>query len=173
MNWEAVGAVAESVGLITIIVTLFYLAKQTRLTVELTRGQETRSLINQFNTYLRLMTEPENLEPMREALVSYRSMGADGQARAFVIFVQWVNLYEQCLYALEAGLLQQAVLDALQAYVLGFLVTPGGREFWEDHRHVFGSEVSDRLDGLIRDSERLPPPITETYPWLLPIEEAT
>ena len=46
------------------------------------------------------------------------------------------------------------MLDALRAYVVVFLITPGGREFWEDFRHVFGADVSGQLDEFIRDEGR-------------------
>jgi len=168
MTLQDLGAIGEFLGLFAILITLFYLAKQTKQSVALSRGKETRTLIDQFNVYLRLMTAPAHLQPMRDALVSFRSMDADSQARAFVVLAQWVNFYEQCLYAFESGLLPEPVLDALRAYVVGILITPGGREFWEDFQHVFGSDVSAKLNELIEGGGALPPLITETYPWLRP-----
>lgn len=167
MSIQDLGAIGEFFGLFAILFTLFYLAKQTRLSVELSRGRETRAIIDQFNEYLRRMTEPAHLEPMRKALHSFRTLTPDEQAVSFVIFVQWVNFYEQCLYAYQSGLLAEAVRDALRAYVVGFLITPGGAEFWEDYRHVFGRDVSTHLDELVKDSANHPSLITETYPWLL------
>ena len=171
MTLQDLGALGEFLGLFAILVTLFYLAKQTQQGVEIGRGKETRTLINQFNVYMRMMTEAPYIHDMRKAMESYRAMHPDEQARAFLILVQWVNFYEQTMYAKETGLVPQPVENAIRAYVIGFLITPGGAEFWEDFRHVFGVEVSSQLDAFIA-KEELPPPITDTYPWLRPLEGA-
>lgn len=165
MTLQDLGAIGEFLGLFAILVTLFYLARQTRQNVDINRGKETRGLINQFNAYLRLMANPPYLGAMRSAMVSYRRMHADAQALAFVVLAQWVNFYEQLMYARQSGLIPEPVENAVRAYVVAFLITPGGKEFWEDFRHVFGVEVSSKLDDFIASGE-LPPPITETYRWL-------
>jgi hypothetical protein len=166
LSLEDLGNLGEFLGLFAILITLVYLARQTRQSVDITKGTEQRTLIDQFNVYLRVMTEPQNLEAIRDALVSYRKLDANAQARAFGLLAQWVNHYEQSRYAFQSGLLPAAVLNAFENFTLAFLVTPGGEEFWQDYRHVFGRDVGGRLDELISDPARRPPPITETYPWL-------
>ena len=46
MSIQDLGAIGEFFGLFAILFTLFYLAKQTRLSVELSRGHETRAIID-------------------------------------------------------------------------------------------------------------------------------
>ena len=167
MSIQDIGAVGEFLGLFAILITLFYLAKQTRQSVELSRGKETRALVDTFNEHVRRMTEPENLRATRKALVSYRAIDSDLQARAYVILTQWVNFYEQCSFAFDAGLLPSASLAAIENYTIGFLITAGGAEYWEDFRNTFGADVSRRLDRILSGSAPLPEPITSTYPWLL------
>ena len=72
VSFQDLGAIGEFLGFFAVVITLFYLAKQTHQGVELNRGKETRVLINQFNVNLRLMTDPAYLTPTRKALVSYR-----------------------------------------------------------------------------------------------------
>lgn len=175
LNWEAINTISGIIGAAAIVVTLFYLVEQTRQLTEQTEqsvtissAQEQRTLIDQFNQYLRRMIEPENLATMREILVSYRQLDKDDQAKALVLLAQWINHYEQSRYAYQAGLLPQAVLIAFERFAVAFLVTPGGSEFWQDFSDVFGAEVSQAISEVLSDPERRPPPITETYPWLLP-----
>ena len=166
MTIQDLGALAEFLGLFGILATLFYLARQTRLSVELSRGAETRVLIDTLNVYFRQMTEPRHLEAIRSALVSYRTMDPNRQALACVIFVQWVNFYEQCMYAHDSGLLPETSLNAVRNFTAAFLVTPGGAEFWADLSHIFGGDVTARLNEVLSTPSELPPPITSTYPWL-------
>jgi hypothetical protein len=85
LTLQDLGALAEFLGIFAILVTLFYLARQTRQSVEIGLATEQRILIEQFNASLRLMVEVDNLEAMRAALISYRGMDANTQARAFIL----------------------------------------------------------------------------------------
>jgi hypothetical protein len=61
-------------------------------------------------------------------------------------------------------------VNAFETYTLSFLVTPGGREFWEDYGNAFGKDISGRVSGLLERGESMPPPVTEWYPWLKPTQ---
>ena len=167
MSWAGITAVTTIIGTIAVVVTLFYLAKQTQQAVRIGMAQEQRTLIDQFNQYLRRMTEPENLKTMRKILTSYRSLNKDEQAHALVLLAQWINHYEQSRYSFKSGLLPQAVLSAFENFVVAFLLTPGGSEFWQEFSHVFGADVRRAIDDVLADSNRHPPPITDTYSWLV------
>ena len=166
MTIQDLGAIGEFLGFFAVLLTLIYLAKQTHQNVQISRGRETRVIIDQFNAYLSKMTSPTYLIPMRRAMVSYRELDADSQAQAFVIFVQWVNFYEKMFYAHQSGLIPEPTLNAVRGWILSMLITPGGAEFWDDLKHVFGADVSSELDKFLQGGN-LPPPFTETYPWML------
>ena len=165
MNWEAVGAIGEVLGAAVVVATLFYLARQTKLSVELSKVSEQRDLIDQCNAYFRITTEPGNLVAIRKAFSSYRSLSRDEQAEAFVVFCQWVTHYEKCIYAHEAGMLPTPVMVAFRNFAVSFLVTPGGKEFWEDMAPIFGQDLQDNVNEVLLSPER-PAPATETFHWL-------
>ena len=165
MNWEAVGAIGEVLGAAVVVATLFYLARQTKLSVELSKVAEQRTLIDQCNDYFRVTIEPGNLVSIRKAFSSYRSLSRDEQAKAFIVFCQWVTHYEKCIYAHEAGMLPTPVMIAFREFALSFLVTPGGKEFWEDMGPIFGQDLQINLNEALLSHE-LPAPATETFYWL-------
>ena len=166
MNIQDLGAIGEFLGFLAVLVTLFYIAVQTRQNVKINEAKEQRALIDQLNHYFRVMIQPDNLQAVRRALQSYRRLDSDDQARSCVLLAQWVNHFEQARYSHQAGLLPAPVLIAFQNFTLGFLVTPGGKEFWEDMKNVFGSDVRDCIDSLLADEANHPPKITDTYAWL-------
>ena len=165
MNWEALGAIGEVLGAAVVVATLFYLARQTKLSVELNKVAEQRTLIDQCNAYFRITIEPENLVAIRKALSSYRSLNRDEQARAFTVLCQWITHYEKCIYAHETGMLPTPVMVAFRDFSVSFLVTPGGREFWEDMGPVFGQDLQDNVNEILLSPER-PAPATEAFHWL-------
>jgi hypothetical protein len=166
MNWDAIGAIGEIVGAIAVVTTLFYLARQTHQSVELEHGKEQRVIIDQFNAYVRIMTEPNNLPAIRKGFKSYTTLDPDQQVIAWRNFAQWVNYYEQMNYSYLSGLIPNAILDAVGAWVVSMLITPGGSEYWRDHGSSHGIDVYKKLGGLLSDTENLPEPVTDTYSWL-------
>jgi hypothetical protein len=166
MTIQDLGAIGEFLGLFVILLTLFYLARQTHQNVELNRAREQRTIIDQFNSYVRVMTDPDTLDAIRKGLDSYKSLDPNTQAIAWRTFAQWVNFYEQCDYTFQGGLLPKAILDAVEAFVLAILVTPGGLEYWELHGNSHGADVHEKLSRLLYDTDNLPDPVTETYRWL-------
>jgi len=166
MNWEVIGAVGEIIGAAAVVATLFYLARQTHQNVELERAKQQRVIIDQFNEYVKNMTEPGNLVAIRKGFVSLTSLNADDQAAAWRNYVQWVNYYEQMNYSYEGGLVPKAILDAVGGWVLAMLITPGGSEYWANHGDSHGIDVQKKLGEMLNDTNNLPPPITQMYPWL-------
>ena len=166
MTIQDLGAIGEFLGLFVVLVTLFYIARQTSQNVALNRAKEQRTLINQFNEYVRIMTEADTLHAFRKGLDSYRSLSKDDQAIAWRTFAQWVNFYEQCFYAHEEELLPTAILEALEQFVLAIFITPGGDEYWQDHGNTHGVDIYTRLSSLLSDKENLPESVTTTYKWL-------
>ena len=165
MNWEAIGAIGEILGAIVVVATLFYLAKQTKQSVDLNKTVEQRVLIDQCNYYFRVTIDTENLSAVRSGLRSYRKLNRDDQAKAWVVINQWINHYEKCMYAHDAGMLPTSVMVAFRNFALSILVTPGGKEFWEDCGHLFGQDLQDKINEAFSSSE-LPPPVTDSFNWL-------
>jgi hypothetical protein len=68
MTLQELGSIGEFLGFLAILVTLFYLAKQNRQSITLSRASEQRILIDQGNTYFGRMVEHKNLSTVRKIL---------------------------------------------------------------------------------------------------------
>ena len=166
MTIQDLGAIGEFFGLFAILITLFYLARQNSQNAEIGRATEQRTIIDQFNVYYRIMTESSKLPIVRNGLASYKKLNPDDQAFVYGIFAQWINYYEQCKYSYDGGLFPKAALDAIGAWVISFLLTPGGREYWEFYSTSFGIDVRNAINEILADTNNLPDPITTIYSFL-------
>ncbi len=52
MNWEAIGAIGEIVGAVAVVITLLYLASQTRQNTKATHAQATASVASEMEQCL-------------------------------------------------------------------------------------------------------------------------
>jgi hypothetical protein len=89
MNWEAVGAISEAIGVVAILISLVYLAVQIRQsTRELSRGLEANQLaafernIESGNRIRELLIlHPDLLELLAEGYVSYAKLDMPAKLR--------------------------------------------------------------------------------------------
>ena len=89
MNWEAVGAISEAIGVVAILISLVYLAVQIRQsTRELSRGLEANQLaafernIESGNRIRELLIlHPDLLELLAEGYVSYTKLDMPAKLR--------------------------------------------------------------------------------------------
>jgi hypothetical protein len=70
MNWEALGASAELLGAIGVIVTLLYLAAQIRQSLKDTRAEALQQLSRDYMTHGAVVMQDENVGAFLNGLSS-------------------------------------------------------------------------------------------------------
>ena len=138
MNWDAVGAIAESVGALGVIFSLVYLALQVRQNtqqIRLSRFQETSSSLQDgfapiYNAgnlaiWYKGHHKPDDLD--------------EEEAYTFFLFMER-QLYnvQNIIYQYENGLIDEAVFESTVSLMQELLIdTPGGSQHWKKHRHNY------------------------------------
>ncbi len=138
MNWDAVGAIAESVGALGVIFSLIYLALQVRQNtqqVRLSRFQEASSSLQDgfapiYNAgnlaiWFKGHYKPDDLD--------------EQEAYTFRLFMER-QLYnvQNIVYQHENGLIDEAVFESTVSQMQELLIdTPGGSLFCKEHRHTY------------------------------------
>lgn len=147
MNWDAIGAIAESVGAIGVIVSLIYLALQVRQNtkqVRLSRVQETSSTLQDGFAVLYLPGNPQ---------IWYKGHYSPGEldeqdAHTFRLFMERA-LYnvQNVVYQKEHGLIDQDVFESTISQMRELLIdTPGGSSFWRGRRHMYTESMRAALE---------------------------
>ena len=139
MNWDAVGAIAESVGALGVIFSLIYLALQVRQNtqqVRLSRFQETSSSLQ--DGFAPIYNNAGNLAIWFKG--HYKPDDLDEQeVYTFRLFMER-QLYnvQNIVYQHENGLIDEAVFESTVSQMQELLFdTPGGSLFWKEHRHNY------------------------------------
>lgn len=146
MNWEAVGAVGETVGAIGVVVTLIYLAMQ----------------IRQQNRESRIAAVHELNEAFRGSITSFQDAGlADIFSRGkddfpslteperlrFIAMVQAVfRVWEDAFYQYDGGRLDPRIWNSMLAQFSGYLSLPGVRRVWEIRKQAYNERFREFVD---------------------------
>lgn len=153
MNWDAVGAIAEAVAAITVIVTLFLLLRQLRVSNEqarqandLARADSQRDILKQVADHAALAIAQPGLQD--DIRACYREWESAPPAAKWN-FESWASAYfyivEQAVYMHDQGLLSDETYLAMEAAALRIIATPGGAQWWSRKSRHIGATLSRRL----------------------------
>ena len=147
MNWEAVGAIGETVGAVGVIVTLAYLATQLRqntLALRAASIDSTTKIANDIRS--NILSDPDLTAIYTKGLADVDSL-SELELERFrlmmtnVLWALW-NAYSQSQteggrsWAAQRGILQRTIAQ------------PGGMWFWKTFREEFDRDFQAEVDRL-------------------------
>ena len=152
MNWEAIGAVGETVGALAVLVTLVYLAVQIRQNTKAVQATAVDSATSHLSKIREVIFVNADVANM------YRRGNEDPASLSEDDTIRYRLLVHNIMLALSNSITQASVsgLSESEAHselsILGrVLKTPGGRWFWGACRHEFEESFRGIIDDLYLD----------------------
>jgi hypothetical protein len=152
MNWDAVGAVAELLAAIGVIVSLIYLAGQIRLNTRLQKRNNFGDISTELATTARCTaTNPELASLVLRGLGNIDSLDSVERYRFDSFLYAFIANFERALLDAQSGYYPEDQLVPLRATVAGYLGTDGGRSWWEQRRAWFTSFGQQSIEAILSD----------------------
>jgi hypothetical protein len=147
MDWDAVGAIAEAVGGIGVILTLFYLALQIRGSNRVAKAQSRQSMTEFAMAISRFRAEHAD----RYA----RIVAADALSAGDAEFLYWSHMqmltYGEAYYQqFQLGLMPESHWAGFSNWIDDYIKSPGVVEFWREERSSFSDDYSQWIDEKLK-----------------------
>ena len=147
MSWDAVGASAELVGAIGVILSLVYLALQIRQNTapidansNLMRAESRRHWkIHTSQVNLAIAQDPDLTASFRRGLADLDSLEPDERIRFVFVFSEMLSAIDTAVYEEHSGVSDVMSDEGGIGAVRGLLRTPGGRAYWRSHGRLVGT----------------------------------
>ena len=98
MNWEAIAAVGQMLGSVAVLVTLVYLAIQTRQTKQIARSEAASNAMSEFQAvWNSLEASDEFTRLVRKAVNNWSALNKNEQMRAHAFFCNLFVHYQGTL----------------------------------------------------------------------------
>jgi hypothetical protein len=167
MNWDAMATIAEIVGAGGVIASLIYLSIQVRQTSRQTNSQALQvAITNYLNNYDNATGTTENIEVLRKGLNDFESLSANEKGRLHSLLHPLNHGFNSVFTMYKAGLLPEQELIATRNSYIAFLISPGGRRWWESFKHAPPRDLVAYIDDAMRNADGVVVPATEELPWL-------
>ena len=152
LNVELAGVIVEAVGAAGIIITLVYLAMETRLHNAHIRAASLQASIGGFVRHLRSVSESaENSAIFRQGLHDFLGQDVATQNRFHAMMLGFTGAYAGNWGLHKAGLLDEDEYTGTQRTLVGILRSPGAHEWWEGFKMEPPRNLVEHIDGLISD----------------------
>lgn len=153
MNWEAIGAIAEGLGAIAVIMSVLYLAVQIRSQTRESRLAATRELASEFLDRTEHLFQDKELSNLnRVGIHDYMALADDDRVRVSLVWFNMVRVMEQqFLHTLHASI-DARYLSSIKRSQKEFFDFPGVQTWWKLSTHSFDEDFRLHIDVLIEEA---------------------
>lgn len=149
MNWEAVGAVAESVAAFGVIITLLYLAIQIREQNKQSRLSATRELARDWADGLNSVGSDEKaFDLYLRAISDYETLTAGDRIRAYWMLSSAMRQFETQYFHVTQGNFEQKLFAGMEYRIKEVARFPGIRRWWVLNKQQFSDEFIKYVEAI-------------------------
>jgi hypothetical protein len=149
INWEAVGAIAETLGALGVISTLIYLAVQIKTntyTLRLTAAQQVLGLSASNAT---LLATDAEMNELSVTLLSTDELTPQQQAKFDALLHSVFAAHWQVHYQFTLGFLDRGIFDAYERRTVYIMSATRSKLWWQNYRFRFSESYQEYIDGLV------------------------
>ena len=164
MNWDAISAVAEVVGLIIIVTSLIYISIQTKQSNEHATASSEIDFVEGVNKIFEGWASDERTATIIRK--GFHNFGELGKAEKALFQSRVGALINHNFLADELrkkNLLSQELADEVKKVTIAVLTTDGGLEYWEHDSKVTPKGLE--LLALAKERKGKEPNFTDLVPW--------
>lgn len=148
MNWDAVGAVAEIVGALGVLITLIYLATQIRDNTRSLQAVSLQSILEgpRDRYFLPMAQSGDMADVYARGLTSLEQLDDVEKRRFFYMMYEQYFQMQQVWQLHERDLIPKIDYDAWLEYTVSLTQSPGGAEMWPHCKAVITPTIADVIE---------------------------
>jgi len=153
MNWDALGAIAETLGAIGVIATLAYLAVQIRQNSKLLASsakQATQTSIYQQNHLA--VQNPEIIDVISRGMKNIDGLNSQEKARFHYYWMTGFITYQEAFKEVKLSGTDDDFWNVLEHALIRQLRTPGLSKWWQRNRIAFNPEFVAHFENAKDDA---------------------
>jgi len=164
MNWDAVSAIAEVLGLAIVFASLVYLASQVKQANLQAQGAAHASWMTSWNEAIKgWISDRDTIQVLQKGFDDFNSLSNVDKAIFGQQLAAVINHWVLAVDLAERGLLSETVRHGATELVISICSTTGGSEFLESSANSFPR--GQELLKMVRAKEGRLPPFNILSPW--------
>jgi hypothetical protein len=149
MNWEALGATAELLGAIAVLVTLLYLARQIRQNRESVESASAETVLSNISNALQNAASSSQISNvLLSGMENIGELTEQERGQFLFWFYSYFRILEQGYHHYLTKNFNSSIWEGHARHAQTLLSTSGVMQYWELRREVFSPEFQVYIDSL-------------------------
>lgn len=140
VNWEAVGAVGESLGALAVVISLIYLASQIRVQNKESRIGSVHEIIEAFRDSVATVQDRDRAELVARARYEFDELSAAQRIQFIAIVQSILRVWEEAFFQYKESRLDPQIWEAMLNQWTDFFAMDGFQKVWELRRHTYSRD---------------------------------
>ena len=158
MNWEAVGAIGQLVGVVLVGITLIYLSLQLRQNTSSLKSSTFLAISTLMGSTMEILATNSDLAPLLiKAQSGLDRLSTEERARFGFLMMMAMRRVETVVVQRHFGFIDPELTEGFERSALSALGSNGARQWWETSKGAFSHLFSTWADEKL--ASNLPQPI--------------
>ena len=154
MNWNAISAVAETIGVAAVFASVLYLAKQVKTGNDLNRTDTFRSIMQGLGNYCNDMFSLENAELIEEGFLSFLTLSPYKKVRFDNLMVHYFNYVEDSFSSSNVELLGDETMQNWTYWLQSRLFAyEGVQDWWQFGKGAYPPDFQSWIESIIESTD--------------------
>lgn len=154
MNWEALGAIAESLGALGVIATLIYLAAQIRQNSRLLASSAKQATQSSVYAQNNIVIENDSVRKViTKSMLDPKSLDADERAQAHFYWMTGFITYQEAFKEVKKTGADDDFWNVLDHAIRQQLQTPGISDWWCRNKKQFNPEFAEHFSNVVANKK--------------------
>jgi hypothetical protein len=148
MNWDAIGAVAEAIGGLGVILTLVYLSLQIRGSNRVAKAQSRQSMTEFAMGISRFRAEHAD---RYAKIISGEVLSAGDKEFLYWIHMQMITYGEAYFQQFQLGLIPDTHWEGFSNWIDSYIESPEFAEFWQSDNASFAEDYRKWIEQKVKN----------------------
>ena len=149
MNWDAIGAIAESFGAIGVLITLVYLAVQVRQNTKMIQSATFQNLSDSMSDSSRLTVEKPEILRIATKSGSVEELNDEERAAFHFFAILAMRRHETAFVQRKLQVVDPALMIGFENATLALFESDLWRSWWVGNKHLFSGDFAEWIDDHI------------------------
>ena len=148
MNWDAIGAIGETVGALAVVVSLIYVALQLRSQNKEARISAQQQIAEAFRSVISVGNDPRIADLVVKAMDETEKLTDSERFQLLSIHQSFLRVWEQAHYQYSEGRLEQSMWEGMLAAFSDLMSNDQVQHTWSIRKHTYRKEFAAFVDGI-------------------------
>ena len=157
-NFNITSIVVDIIGIVIIVISVLYLAKQTSQTNKIAQGDSEREMFDSFNELINRYADYDSIELIQKALNDFNTLSNKEKARFCLIYaIPHINYLDQILGLYNRKLISKERFNSVTNVVIAIITTNGGKQMWKEIQYSYRPTFVEFIRLRLKKSGQVPP----------------